>query len=113
MVLTEATITAIDSDQAIEILPEEYMLMQNYPNPFNPETTIEYSVPEQTRVNISIYNILGHRVRTLVDNKKNQGFYNVIWDAKDDRGNPVSTGLYIYVLTTGDKRIVKKMALIR
>jgi hypothetical protein len=43
----------------------------------------------------------------------NQGFYNVIWDAKDDWGNPVSTGLYIYVLTTGDKRIVKKMALIR
>jgi len=113
MVLTEAPVTAIDSDQANEILPEEYMLMQNYPNPFNPETTIEYSVPEQTKVNISIYNILGHRVRTLVDNKKNQGFYNVIWDAKDDRGNSVSTGLYIYVLTTGDKRIVKKMALIR
>jgi hypothetical protein len=113
MVLTEVPVTAIDSDQANQILPEEYMLMQNYPNPFNPETTIEYSVPEQTKVNISIYNILGHRVRTLVNNKMNQGFYNVIWDAKDDWGNPVSTGLYIYVLTTGDKRIVKKMALIR
>ena len=113
MVLTEGTSVAIDhEDDEIE-MPEEYQLSQNYPNPFNPSTTINFSVKEMKNVNISIYNILGQKVRTLVNANYAQGFYNQVWDATDDSGNSVSTGIYVYVMTVGDKRFTKKMAFLK
>jgi len=89
------------------------LLMQNYPNPFNPSTTISFYVLEQNKVNISIYNVLGQKVKTLVNANYSKGFYNQVWNGKDDHGNIVSTGLYIYIMNVGDKQFAKKMAFIK
>ena len=106
--------TAIEDDENnISSLPDRFLLKQNYPNPFNPETQIEFYVLKNSEVNVSIYNILGQKVKTLVNSKYTQGYHNAVWNAKDDNGSLVSTGIYIYVMTVGDKRFTRKMALIR
>ncbi|KPL15904.1 MAG: hypothetical protein AMS26_06345, partial [Bacteroides sp. SM23_62] len=97
-----------------------FSLSQNYPNPFNPTTTIRYTVygsqfivhsPLPTA--LIVYNILGQKVRSLVDEVKLPGEYKVIWDGKDDKGNSVSSGIYFYKLKSGDFVQVKKMLLLR
>jgi hypothetical protein len=77
-------------------VPKTYALSQNYPNPFNPETVIEYSLPKESQVKVVIYNILGQRVRTLVDQKELAGYKRVVWDGKDNRKQAVSSGTYFY-----------------
>ncbi|RKY61154.1 MAG: hypothetical protein DRP96_04020 [Candidatus Neomarinimicrobiota bacterium] len=104
--------TAI-SPELVNAVPEKFELLSNYPNPFNPETNIRFSVPEISRVNISIYNMLGQKVRTLVDNVMIPGYHTVTWDACNDMGDPVATGVYIYVMTSKDQRFTNKMMLIR
>ena len=94
-------------------LPAVFALRQNYPNPFNPSTTIEYDLPKATKVQITIYNVLGARVKTLVDEQKPAGRYNVVWDAKNERGVAVSTGIYFYQIKAGDFNTVKKLMLIK
>lgn len=79
-------------------IPKDYSLSPNYPNPFNPTTTIRYDLPEATYVSLVIYDILGRKVRTLRDSREVAGFKSVVWDGKDDAGNSVSTGIYIYLL---------------
>ena len=78
------------------IIPQMPTLFQNYPNPFNPTTTIEYSLPQPGRATVSIHNISGQRVRTLVDAEQSAGTHTVLWDAADDLGTKVSSGLYFY-----------------
>ncbi|HHE65742.1 MAG TPA: T9SS type A sorting domain-containing protein, partial [Bacteroidetes bacterium] len=96
-----------------------FELSQNYPNPFNPNTTISYSLPEKSSVTIEIFNILGQRVRTLVEQNKDAGVYSVIWNGKNQSGNQVSSGIYLYVMQAvsleNRKEFVriKKMILIR
>lgn len=75
-------------------VPREYALSQNYPNPFNPETTIRYSLPQASEVTLKIYNVLGQRIRTLVDGRKEAGNYSIQWDGLSDRGQNVSSGVY-------------------
>jgi hypothetical protein len=82
-----------------EVMPTEFSLEANYPNPFNPSTTITYSVPEQASVRLSIYNLLGQEVMTLADGDHTAGNYSVVWDAKDNSGRNVSSGVYIYRMT--------------
>ncbi len=77
-------------------IPREYRLGQNYPNPFNPSTTITIELPEEATVTLEIYDMLGRKVRTLLDADKSAGYYNTVWDAKDDMGREVSSGIYIY-----------------
>ena len=89
-------------------VPERYVLKQNYPNPFNPTTTIEYNLAKNGHVKLEIFNVLGQKVETLVDRKCAAGNHKVTFDAKH-----LTTGLYFYVLETKDKRLVKKMALIK
>jgi hypothetical protein len=84
-----------------------------YPNPFNPITNIEFELPKQLYVKLSIYNLLGQRIRTLVDESKPAGFWTVVWDGKDSGGNSVSSGIYFYTLDTDIGREVKKMTLIK
>ena len=79
-------------------IPNNYTLHQNYPNPFNPTTTIKYDLKENSFVNIAIYNILGEKVRTLINQSESAGFNSVIWDGLNDAGEQVSTGVYIYKL---------------
>jgi len=87
----------------------EFDLYQNYPNPFNPETTIRYAIPVNDRVKISIYNILGEEIKTLVDQIQTPGTYSVVWDGTDDRNNNVSSGIYIYKFVAGNFQKSMKM----
>ncbi|MGB2698658.1 MAG: hypothetical protein WBD28_12490, partial [Candidatus Zixiibacteriota bacterium] len=76
-----------------ETVPEKFVLMQNYPNPFNPVTNIEFSIPEPAWVKVEIYNVLGEKIVTLVDEKLSAGYKIVEWDGKDNQGIEVSTGI--------------------
>ncbi len=94
-------------------LPERFRLHQNYPNPFNPITRIRFEVPRPERVRIEIYNVLGKRVRTLVDRPFDAGYHEVVWDGTDDYGRQVSSGIYYYRAVCGGKSHIRKMALLR
>jgi hypothetical protein len=107
------TLVVSADDEAGEVLPSQYSLEQNYPNPFNPTTTINYSVPEQADVEITVYNLIGQRVNTLVDEEKAAGNYSATWDGKDDNGKPVSSGVYFYRLKAGNVSETRKMMLLK
>lgn len=93
--------------------PETFELSQNYPNPFNPETKIHFQLPKSGKVVIKIFDVLGREVRTLVDGDRNAGFHEVTWDARDNFGRQVSTGIYYYQITAGEFRQTKKMLLMK
>lgn len=96
----------------IALVPEKFEVLQNFPNPFNPETSIRYNLPEAVNVSVVIYDQLGRRVRTLVDNALQQaGYQNVLWDGRDAAGRPVATGIYLYKVTAGKQALVRKMVL--
>ncbi len=88
-------------------------LGQNHPNPFNPSTTISFALPEKTKATLSIYDVQGTLVRTLVDEMVGEGYQERIWDGKDASGSQVGSGVYFYRLTAGDKTLTKKMVLLR
>ncbi len=106
-------IAVSDPYSNIVALPKELTLDQNYPNPFNPTTTVRYGLPISSRVNLRIMNIRGQTVRTLVDEEKQAGWYTVTWDGKNESGQDVSSGVYLYLLETNEGSILKKMTLIR
>ena len=89
-------------------IPEVVTLSQNYPNPFNPSTTITYTVPEEMKVRLEVYDILGRRVATLVDQSQNAGRYQVQFDM-----TRYASGVYLYRIVTGESTLVKKMTLIK
>lgn len=103
--------TGIDDDPYTQIY--SYELKANYPNPFNPITTIEYSLRDGSEVTLIIYNALGEKVKTLVNDVQTPRKYQVKWDGTNDRGNPVSSGVYIYKLTAGDFTKAHKMILMK
>ncbi|MCK4428289.1 MAG: T9SS type A sorting domain-containing protein, partial [candidate division Zixibacteria bacterium] len=112
------TTTSVDLEE--DPRPVTFTLFQNYPNPFNPSTNIpftvhgsQFMVHSPIHTTLKIYNILGQKVRALVDEPKEAGTYQVIWDGKDDRGKDVASGIYFYQLTAGDYKETKKMTLIR
>jgi hypothetical protein len=94
-------------------LPEGFELDQNYPNPFNPSTTIDFTIPEPVKVTLEVYNVNGQRVATLVDGWLDSGHHSVEWNAVDDEGSSVATGVYLYRLTAGDVVATKKMTLVK
>jgi beta-xylosidase len=94
-------------------LPKSFDMEQNFPNPFNPSTTIRYSLPTPVKVNVTIYNLLGMKVRTLVDSFQKADEHSAVWDAKDDEGNSVSSGIYFCRLEAGDVNLQRKMVLVR
>ena len=85
----------------------------NYPNPFNPITTLEYDLPEDAVVNITIYDMMGRVVNTLVNGSQTAGYKSIQWDATNNLGDPVSAGLYIYTIQAGEFRQTKKMILLK
>ena len=85
-----------------DLLPTRFSLHQNYPNPFNPVTTLRYELPEDVLVNITIYDMLGKKVKTLINQTQDAGFKSVIWDATNDYGKPVSAGIYLYQIQAGE-----------
>jgi hypothetical protein len=109
---------ALDVKEPEPAVPSHFELSQNYPNPFNPTTKIQFRVGslefrDPLNTTLKIYNILGQIVRTLVDEEKAPGNYNVVWDGKDDSGKEVSSGIYFYQLKTADYTFTKKMVLLR
>ena len=111
--ISRYVITEVDDNEDGNILPFNFELSQNYPNPFNPATSIEYSIPTKSHVTIEVFNILGQRVRTLVDHEKPAGSYNITWDGNTNSGNPAATGLYVYRFQAGEYVETKKMMLLK
>ena len=93
--------------------PSEFSLSQNYPNPFNPSTNIEFGLSKAAHVKLDIFNIVGQKVRTLVDEEMKAGKYVVDWDGKDEQGNSVSSGIYFYRMKAEDFSDMKKMLLVK
>ena len=94
-------------------VPVSFSLDQNYPNPFNPSTTISYRLADQRDVTLTVFNILGQVVKSLVHDVQPSGSYTVRWDGTNDRGTPVSSGMYIYRLRAGSFVQSKKMMLLK
>jgi hypothetical protein len=100
-------------DENSAAAPLTYQLMQNYPNPFNPSTVIRYQVPENEMVTLEVYNALGQKVRTLVNEIKEPGQYSISWDGITSSGNSASTGIYFCRIQAGKFNDVKKMMLMK
>ena len=96
-----------------EELPDDLVLMQNFPNPLNPETQIVYQIKQAGFVKLQIFNIIGQEVRTLVQQIQASGVHHVIWDGRDDAGNAVSSGSYIYQIESGDEVRSKRLTILR
>ena len=94
-------------------MPKEFALYQNYPNPFNPITSLRYDLPNDGLVNITIHDMMGRIVKTLVNGSQTAGFKSVQWNATNDRNEPVSAGLYLYTIQAGEFRQTKKMLLLK
>ena len=90
-----------------------YSIQQNYPNPFNPITMLEFNIPLKCIVNITIYDLIGKKVKTLLNQTQNAGQRSIIWDATDDYGQPVSAGIYLYQIKAGQYVSTKKMVLLK
>ena len=86
---------------------------QNYPNPFNPTTQIRYDLPEDALVSIAIYDVMGRRIRSLMNTSQTAGYHTIRWDARNDMGEGVSAGMYIYTIQAGEFRAMKKMVLLK
>ena len=113
-------ITILEADVAVSVplpdpasLPKSFELRQNYPNPFNSETTIWYGITRAGNVTLKIYNTLGEEIRTLVNEYKEIGSYEMTWEGKDKSGIDVVSGVYVYKLVSGNSQTSKTMSLIR
>ena len=104
---------ALPAPVQLQTRPEAFALANNYPNPFNPATTIKYALPQAADVQLTVYNVLGQPVRTLVAEHQNAGRYVVEWDATNDSGHNLSSGMYFYRLEAGGDLEVKKMLLLK
>jgi hypothetical protein len=94
-------------------LPKDFLLSQNFPNPFNSGTTVKYNLPKSCQVRLQIYNILGQKVRTLVDKIEEAGYREVYWEGKNDLNNSVASGVYFYKIEAEDFVETKKMILMK
>lgn len=109
----ESEVTSVEDEAGDTAVPDRFELMQNYPNPFNPVTTIKYQLPQATHVTVAVYNLLGQKIRTLVDAEQQAGVYAVQWDGRNDAGRPVASGSYLYRIEAGQFKAVKKMTLLK
>ena len=96
-----------------QTVPVYFNVFQNFPNPFNPVTTLRYDLPETGLVNITIYDMLGRQVKTLINQTQDAGFKSVVWNATNAYGKPVSAGIYLYQIQAGEYISTKKMVLLK
>ena len=102
-------VTAFDGTKC----PTDFQLFQNFPNPFNPETHIEFDIPHKSYVRLTIYDIQGRYIRTLLQGEKAAGHYNFTWDSRDEIGKLAPNGVYIYQLVSDSYTFSKKMILLK
>ena len=95
------------------MLPLEFALGQNYPNPFNPTTKIQYALANDAFVNISIYDLMGRSIKSLINIEQAAGFYEINWDATNNNGELVPAGMYFYMIQAGTFKSTKKMVLLK
>ncbi|MEC9456824.1 MAG: T9SS type A sorting domain-containing protein, partial [Candidatus Neomarinimicrobiota bacterium] len=107
--VVDFTVLATDLD----LIPDVFALHQNYPNPFNPTTQIKYDLPEDAMVSITIYDVMGRSIRSLVNTTQSAGYRSIQWDATNNLGEPVSAGMYIYMIQAGNFTQTKKMVLLK
>jgi len=106
--------TDVEEDESDKLLPTSFFLYSNYPNPFNSRTVIRYYLPVKTEVSLSVYDLLGRKVKKLVDQYQTQGYHSAFWDGTDGKGKEVSSGVYFYLMETSEGfKLARKMALIR
>ena len=101
------------SQEILSSIPEEFSLGQNYPNPFNPITKMEYSLPQRSKVVISIYNVLGQEIKSLINKEQDYGYHSVTWDGTDRLGKSVASGVYFTQMRSGGFSQSKKMLLLK
>jgi hypothetical protein len=94
-------------------LPKEFELGQNHPNPFNPFTVIEFALPTASQVTVDIYNVLGQKVKTLVNEEMSAGYYSATWDGSTDNGQSAASGIYFYKIEAGKFQNTKKLMLLK
>jgi len=107
------TTIQVNAAGASQFVPTQYALNQNYPNPFNPSTEISFALPQASRVDLTIYNVLGQQVRNLVSGQMEPGVHNVTWDGRDNSGNTAASGIYFYRLKTDEFSDIRKMTLLK
>lgn len=100
-----------DKNNLSSEMQKQFVLDQNYPNPFNTSTQIRFGIPEEGKVTLKIYNSTGEQVKTLVDGNMSAGFHQVTWDATDNNGNKISSGIYFYRITAGTFTQINKLML--
>jgi len=109
--ITDTAVTLDAPEQAAQ--PKRFALHPNYPNPFNPDTQIRFDLPETVPVKLVIYNVLGQRVRSLVDRRMQPGSYTVLFDGRSSDGVPLASGVYFYRLEAGPFVKNRKMVLLK
>ncbi len=113
-VIEATTPTGIEEKDLTVIVPDDYKLEQNYPNPFNPATTITFTLPLDKEISLTVYDVLGREVKTLINNKEMKaGTHKVEWDGTDNFGNKVASGNYLYTLKFGNFSKTMKMTLLK
>jgi hypothetical protein len=107
------SVTAIDNEKSQLVIPRKLTLLCNYPNPFNSSTTISYQLSTAGNVELSIYNVLGQKVRSLVNTNQNAGIYKVVWDGTNETGSTVNSGVYFCRISDGQEQMTRKVLLIK
>ena len=100
-------------DEPVETLPKAFALKQNFPNPFNPITSIAFEMPSAQNVRMTVYNMLGQSVKTLVNDHRSAGRYTILWDGRDDAGHMVGSGVYFYQIQAGSFTKTAKMVFLK
>jgi len=95
------------------VIPESFSLDQNYPNPFNPETRISFQLPEASTVVLKIFNVRGDEICALVNEKKDAGYHQLLWNGKDASGREVPSGVYVIMMNAGELQMNRKMVKIK
>ena len=103
----------VEANDDLAVVPETFDLEQNFPNPFNPSTMIAYQIPEASEVKLAVFSVLGKEIKTLVDQRQAAGAYVVPWDATDNYGNRLTSGVYFYRIQAGHFTEMKKMILVK
>jgi hypothetical protein len=107
-----AKVTKVMIENTNSEMPEDYISSRNYPNPFNPSTTIQFTVPVSGKVELAVFNMLGQKVRTLLNSETAAGSYKAQFDGKDDSGLTLSSGVYFYQIKAGNLSVTNKMVLL-